>query len=431
MRTLFWLLTLAALAIGVALLGEQSDGYVLWVIPPWRIELSLNLFILAQAGVLILAYLLLRAVAHTLNLPRVVREFRTRRRLRRDERFAGEALRCFWEGRYSQALKMAEKISETGELSEIAGADEEKVGAGGTAIAVQGIAAMVGVRAAHALRDPTRIAAWQQRATALDAAGWRTARLMGDIRIALDARDFDAAHAAFEALGTKERRQISAQRLALRLAQGRSDWPEMLRIVRLLEKHGALTADQARPLRIRAQRGLIESLRDEPAQLMRHWQTITTADRVETSLALVAARALAAAGACDECARLVEEVLEERWEPVLLEEYARCEGRDILGRIAHGEKWLADHPNDAELLLALGRLCARQQLWGKAQSYLEASLAVSPACATHFATHIELARLLDQLERADDANRHYRAAANCQVGSQDAASQSRGGRKSV
>ena len=57
------------------------------------------------------------------------------------------------------------------------------------------------------------------------------------------------------------------------------------------------------------------------------------------------------------------------------------------------------------LLLALGRMCVRQKLWGKAQSYLEASLAIRPSRAAH----LELARLFDQLERPDDANRHYRA----------------------
>lgn len=404
MRALFWLLTLAALAIGVALLGQISDGYVLWVVPPWRIELSFNLYVLAQAVVLVVAYLLLRTIAVTLDMPRVVAAYRDRRARQRDERAAAETLRMFWEGRYAQALKNA-----------------EKVGPGATVPA--GIAALVGLKAAHALRDPARSAAWRERATALDDAGWRTARLMAEMRIALDARDFAAARAALEQLGPKERRQISAQRLALRLAQGQGDWAELLRIARLLEKHHALTPEQARPLRLSAHRGMLGALQDDAAQLLRHWRSMPAEDRGDAQLARRAAHALSAAGACAECAELVEDFLDDAWEPALLEDYAGCAGGDVLGRIAHCEKWLHEHPNDAELLLALGRLCARQQLWGKAQSYLEASLAVARSCAAH----IELARLFDHLERPDDANRHYRAAANCQ----EAASQSRGGRKSV
>ena len=46
--------------------------------------------------------------------------------------------------------------------------------------------------------------------------------------------------------------------------------------------------------------------------------------------------------------------------------------------IERAESWLKQHPDDAALLLTLGRLCAQQELWGKAQSYLDASIAVEP-----------------------------------------------------
>lgn len=390
MRALFWLFALAATAIGLALLGRLSDGYVLWVMPPWRIEVSLNLFILSLLATLLFAYLLLRAVFITLALPRVVAGYRGRRARQQDEQRATEALRNFWEGRYAQALKSA-----------------GKVGAGSTGGMTQGVAALVGLKSAHALRDDARIADWQSRANALDTAGWRTARLMAEMRIALDARDFSAAKVALEQLGPKERRQISAQRLALRLAQGSGDWAEMLRLTRQLEKHKALTPEQAQPLRLRAHRGMLDALQDDPARLMRYWQEMPTADRLDPQFVQRAAKAMAAVGACAENAQLIEETLDERWESSLLEHYARCESGDALGRIARCERWLHEHPNDANLLLALGLLCAQRQLWGKAESYLEASLAVAPGRAAH----IELARLFDRLGRVDDANRHYRAAA--------------------
>lgn len=417
MRTLFWLLTLAALAIGIALLGRLTDGYVLWVMPPWRAEISLNLFVVLQLLALLVAYLLLRTIVMTLQLPRVVSAYRERRARQRDERVAAEALRMLWEGRYGHVLKSVEKISLPGASSE--------VGAGGTATAAQGVAALVGLKAAHALHDPARIAVWQARAEVMDAAGWRTARLMAEIRIALDARDFSAAEAALDQLGTKERRQISALRLALRLAQGQGDWAEMLRLARQLEKHKALTPEQAQPLRLRAYHGVLDTLQDDTAQLLRHWRGMPAADRFDLRLIQRATGALAAAGACTESAQLIEDYLDERWESALLELYASCKSGDVLGRIAHCERWLHEHPQDALLLLALGRLCVQQQLWGKAQSYFEASLAVAASCAAH----VELARLYDRLERLDEANRHYRAAAECQ--GMVPQIQSRGSRKSL
>jgi HemY protein len=48
-KALFWLLALFALAVAVALGARYNDGYVLLVMPPWRAEISLNLFIVAFA----------------------------------------------------------------------------------------------------------------------------------------------------------------------------------------------------------------------------------------------------------------------------------------------------------------------------------------------------------------------------------------------
>ena len=56
------------------------------------------------------------------------------------------------------------------------------------------------------------------------------------------------------------------------------------------------------------------------------------------------------------------------------------------------------------LLLVLGKLCTRQQLWGKAQSYLEASLSVEPT----YSAHLALAQLQEGLGNPDAALRHYR-----------------------
>ena len=84
--------------------------------------------------------------------------------------------------------------------------------------------------------------------------------------------------------------------------------------------------------------------------------------------------------------------------------YGECEGGDAVKRIERAEAWLKQHPGDAALLLTLGRLCADRGLWGKAQSYLEASLAIEPTHSAHFAA----AQLQERLGNADAARRHYR-----------------------
>jgi len=126
---------------------------------------------------------------------------------------------------------------------------------------------------------------------------------------------------------------------------------------------------------------------------------------------LAAARALNALGANGEAQKLIESALDaagdDAWQPELLAIYGRLSDGELTARIAKAEAWLRRHPDDALLLMALGRMCQRQRLWGKAQSYLEASLSVEVTQEAH----LELARLFDQLGKSEEANKHYRASA--------------------
>jgi HemY protein len=78
--------------------------------------------------------------------------------------------------------------------------------------------------------------------------------------------------------------------------------------------------------------------------------------------------------------------------------------RDARRHLERAERWLQQHPGDPVLLLALGQLCMQQALWGKARSYLEASLAVEP---THTA-YVEFGKLLEHMGEPEEASRVYR-----------------------
>jgi HemY protein len=386
MRALLWLLLLAALAVGLALAARYNDGYALFVLPPWRVEISLNLLLLLTVTGFVALYWIFRSLGALLRLPQQVGEFRARRARGSAENALHESLRCFAEGRFSHALKNAEKVFDAGHA--------------------KGLAALVAWRAAHALRDTEREREWQQRA-ADHADGGREAVLMTEAELAVDSRDFGAALAALDRLTAAGGRHIGALRLALRAHQGQGNWREVARLARQLEKHRALSPEQAAPLRRRAHVEVFKGMNEDAKAVHAYWREVSDEDRLEARLALEASRALVAAGDCAGAAQLVEDVLDERWDSALIAAYAQCPGGDVLGRIAHCEKWLHERPRDAQLLLALGRLCRERQLWGKAQSYLEASLAVE---ATR-AAHVELAQLLDHLEKSALAERHYRAAA--------------------
>lgn len=389
MRSLFWLLILAALAVGLAVVGRYNEGYVLLVTPPWRAEVSLNFFVVGLTAFFFVLYFLVRLTRHTLSLPGAVAEFRQRQRFNKAISAHFEAARLLQEGRYGHALRSIEK----------SWADHPAPGA----------AALLAWRAAHNLRDTEREALWAERVEALDAKGFKTARLMMEAEFALNERRFDDAHNTLQILAMNGGRHIAALRLGLRAERGLGNWTEVARLVRQLEKYKALTPDQALPLRSSALREALRALRGNKAGLLAYWQSLDAVERTEPLLARDTARALIAANASDEAQQVIEEAIQTispEWDEGLVLVYSQCVGGDVVGRIAQAEKWLAQHPRDSALLLTLGRLCRQQQLWGKAQSYLESSLAIVPQRATH----IELAQLFDQLENSALALRHYRAA---------------------
>ena len=123
---------------------------------------------------------------------------------------------------------------------------------------------------------------------------------------------------------------------------------------------------------------------------------------------LAATRALAGAGSRERALELLAEGLQAQWSSELAARYLELGGEaDAAQALQRGEAWLATRPADATLLHALGLLCKRRSLWGKARNYLEAAVAIRPSATTH----LSLAELLESLGESSAALPHLRAAA--------------------
>ena len=228
MRGLLWLLTLFALAVGIALAARFNDGYLLLVLPPYRAEISLNLAVMLVLGGFAMLYALLRAAALTLALPRRVREYRERRRREKAAESLDDVVRLILEGRYGQALKKA------GE----AHADAES----------PALAALLAARSAQRLGEHDQQQAWLERA-ARDDPKMQCACLMLEAEMHLAMRRYDDAVATLKRLQQASGRHVAALRLELLAQQGGGHWDEVRRITQLLEAHHALPAEDAAALR--------------------------------------------------------------------------------------------------------------------------------------------------------------------------------------
>ena len=92
-------------------------------------------------------------------------------------------------------------------------------------------------------------------------------------------------------------------------------------------------------------------------------------------------------------ANTIEELLNKHWHDHLIVSYSLLESPGHAQRLLQAENWLKKRPGNPELLLALGRLCLRNELWGKAKEYLQASIKISPSTQAY----AELSRLMRSL----------------------------------
>lgn len=385
MKFLLWLLGLFALAVALTL-ASHNPGYVLLVYPPYRIEMSLTLFLLMLLALLVFGHLAVQLVSTALRLPAYVRQFRTEHARIRGRSAMMEALSAFFEGRYAAAEKASVRAMELGEAS--------------------GINPIIAARAAHELREFDKRDAYLATAEG-KTIGDATMRLMATTKFNLD------QHQPLEALNSLKalreagvKNHVGALHLELKAQQQARNWDAVLDVVNQLEKCSAIDAATAGQMRQQAWLEKIRAQTQDAQALQAIWKNIPGEFRRRSKIAAVAARAFIVLRDCGNAQQILTDSLNEQWDSDLVTLYGDCLAGEAAGQIEQAERWLKQHPDDAGLLLALGKLCLHQGLWGKAQNYLDASVSVNPTQAAYTA----LGQLAEKLQKPDEAFRYFQKA---------------------
>ena len=385
MRVLFWFLLLAGAAVAVALAARLTDGYALFVAPPYRVELSLNLFIVLAVAGFVAGHVLLRVVKRALGLPEEVRLIRRRQQQERARAKQDAAVVALLEGRYGRAQQYADEALAIPQSS--------------------GLSALIGARAAI---DTREFAAAEELLARPDAQvpSLAVPRLMLEAEMKLEQGQPLEALDLLRALRKEAGSHTAALRLELRALQGAGRHAEIPALVEQLVKRKVYGAPEGEFVRAAAHAQALEARADDAAGLRAYWAKLSDAEQRMPKIARAAARSFIAQGGSREAADIVARSLERRWEPDLVALYAECRLPDATPQLEQAERWLPTHSGDARLLYALGVLCERAQLWGKAQTYLEASLALDDT----YRTRVALGELFARLGRDRDANAHLAAA---------------------
>ena len=164
------------------------------------------------------------------------------------------------------------------------------------------------------------------------------------------------------------------------------DWRELSKLLPELRKRSVLPESELGEIERQVWHNLLERAaedcrrqqKEDPTAsldpLTRLWDELPGFLRKDEETIGDYARLLADLGDEVQTEILLRKVLHSHWSDDLVNLYGRIEGRKPDEQLLTAEQWLKDRPNNAELLLALGRLSLRNELWGKAREYFETSL---------------------------------------------------------
>jgi len=231
-------------------------------------------------------------------------------------------------------------------------------------------------------------------------------RLMLAAEIALEHGQPQEALGLLQELRKEAGMHTAALRLELRTLQAARRWAEIPALLEQLIRRKVFDPAQADLVRASANSEQLKLLAHDASGLRDYWGRLPDSSKMQPQVARAAAQSFLQLGGDREAAEILGASLDRDWDSDLVELYGECHLADATRQLEQAERWLTTHNHDAVLLRVLGLLCQRAQLWGKAQTYLEASLALDDGWRAHLA----LGEMLGRQGRDAEANAHFVAA---------------------
>lgn len=180
------------------------------------------------------------------------------------------------------------------------------------------------------------------------------------------------------------------------------DWSALKELVPTLEKSKVIDGVEIDQIQMRI---FMEELyascndkggtsnQDSLTQLNKLWKKAPAKYREDEKVVKHFSELLIQLGAKADAAKAIEAAVSKHWSDALVLRYGELDFGTSPQQLIVAERWLKSRPADANLMLCLGRISMRNELWGKAKEYYEASIKIAPTAEAYG----ELSRLLKHL----------------------------------
>lgn len=384
MKTLFFALVVLLATVAIALGVLREPGYLLIGYGSWTIQTSLSLFVVGLVIAFAALYLLIRFLVGLRRMPQQVRGWERRRRSLKAHNALNRGLIELSEGQWSAAERRLIKHADD--------SDNQLLNYLAAARAAQRQGA--DQRRDHYLRMAHR---------SMPAADVAVGLTQAELQIAH--RQMEQALATLTHLRTIAPRHAYVLRMLMKLYLRLRDWSHLRDLLPELRRRQVIDDEQAHRLELQVYGALLGDAgrKGDLAGVREVWEQVPRRLAREEPLVLICAGYLSSLKVPAEAAALVEGALKRYWSERLVYLYGQIEA-DAAAQFQAAEGWLKDHDKDPVLLLALGRLAQRNQLWGKARSYLEASIGLKPTVEAYQL----LGSVLEQMNEPAAAMECYR-----------------------
>ena len=227
--------------------------------------------------------------------------------------------------------------------------------------------------------------------------------LLTQAEFQLDQGQNELALATLRRLDENSKDHGHALALMARLYFLLEDWSALGEILPRVSKHSQVRAETLAKWAIRVHREELEAAVDGDAIAL-VWKQIPKAHKSDISLLETYYQGLMRVDRHLQAEKELLAALKSNWRGPLVRLYGLVQGNNASKQLKRAEGWLSNHSEDPDLLLTAARLCVRNELWGKARSYLETVISLRPTPEVYQ----EYGALLNQMGEADAAAEAYR-----------------------
>ena len=372
------------LAVGIGAYIEDDAGLITVVISGWTIQTSFSFFIISMLVLFLLSHFILRLISRLWRMPRELGRWQENRHQRLSEKYLSRGLMALIEGDWNKA-----------EVSLCKGAPHSQ----SSLVNYLGAARAAQQLGATERRDDYLLKAYRDDPDAEIAIGLVQAELQ------IKQQQTEQALATLTRLHDQKPKQDKVKKMLLHTYADLKDWNAMLKLLPKIEHAGILTREQIQAKQLEAYGGLLKniSLDGDKEKLNNAWLNIPRKIRTEFHLIEVYTEEKLKLSDSSDCEPLIHKALKKQWDLALVDLYGQVEGKEKAKQLKFAESFLSSHARNSVLLLTLGRLSARNKLWGKARTYLEESIEINSLPET-FRT---LASVLDELGEHEAAAVYY------------------------